>query len=100
MKYLKRYENHEDIRIICQKCGIKNYTINADGSIDVDGDVDLSYRKLEKLPLKFGNVGDYFYCNNNRLTSLEGCPKSVGGDFSCHDNNIETFEGLDFVYSL
>jgi len=66
MNYLTDKEIHE----ICKKYGIKNYTINDDGSIDVDGNVNLSYRKLTKLPLKFNNVSGNFLCYNNQLTTL------------------------------
>jgi len=72
-----------------------NYTINNDGTIDVDSDVFL-YNELddiEKLPVKFGKVSDYFDCDNNNLTTLEGCPKYVGGYFSCYRNNLTTLEG-------
>jgi len=31
----------DNIYRICEEYGIKNYTINPDGSIDVDGDVNL-----------------------------------------------------------
>lgn len=107
-------ESNQDIDSICKKWGIKNYTINEDGSIDVDGNVILSYKKLTKLPLKFRNVsGDFncsdnqltsleggpqsvsgnFYCSYNQLTSLEGCPQSVGGDFSCSRNQLTSLEG-------
>jgi hypothetical protein len=34
-----------------------------------------------------------FYCYNNKLTSLEGCPSSVGGYFSCHHNQLTSLEG-------
>ena len=37
-----------------------------------------------KLPFRFGEVdGDFicFFCHS--LTSLEGCPKKVGGSFIC-----------------
>ena len=40
MKYIKVFENfktEKDIHNICNKYGIINYTINKDGSIDVDG---------------------------------------------------------------
>ena len=70
MKYLKLFENFKDIDSICQKFGIKNYIINSDGSIDVDGNVDLTDKGLTKLPLKFRNVGGYFYCGYNQLTTL------------------------------
>jgi len=106
MKYLKLFENFEDIGKIneswfrkpfikrkCDKYGIKNYTINSDGSIDVDGDVDLSDMRLTKLPIKFNHVSGDFYCDHNRLTTLEGSPKSVGGSFWCHSNQLTTLEG-------
>jgi len=85
--------NELEIKSICKKYGIKNYTINPDGSIDVDGSVNLSYQKLTKLPLNFNRVTGNFYCHNNRLTSLEGGPKEVGEYFSCHDNRLTSLEG-------
>ena len=85
---------NEDIHKICKKYNIINYTINDDGSIDVDGDVNLRDRDLVKLPLKFRNVGGDFFCSYNNLTSFEGCPKYIGGDFFCHYNDIISFEGF------
>jgi len=85
-----------DIDSICKKYGIKDYTINEDGSIDVDGDVHLSDRRLgilTKLPLKFRNVTNNFFCGYNKLTSLEGAPNSVGGDFACSHNQLTSLEG-------
>jgi hypothetical protein len=86
-------ESNQDIDSICRKYGIENYTINTDGSIDVDGYVNLSTEGLTKLPLKFGNVTGYFYCSRNQLTTLEGCPESVDGDFYCFHNQLTTLEG-------
>ena len=91
MKFIKLYESFKDIDSICKKYGI-NYTINSDGSIDVDGEVDLYNKDLTKLPLKFGNVSGYFDCGFNKLTSLEGCPQSVGGYFNCSMNSLTTLE--------
>ena len=34
-----------------------------------------------------------FYCNGNDLTSLSGCPVSVGGNFSCSFNRLTSLEG-------
>ena len=68
MKHLKRFD--DSIESICKKYGITNYSINIDGSIDVDSDVNLSEKKLTKLPLKFNKVGGYFNCSYNKLTSL------------------------------
>jgi len=96
MKHLKLFESfkEEDIHTICREYGIKNYTINEDGSIDVvDGNTHLCFKKdLTKLPLKFRNVTSDFNCANNGLTSLEGCPKSVGGSFYCYSNQLTSLE--------
>jgi hypothetical protein len=86
-------ESKEDIDSICRKYDIKNYTINEDGSIDVDGDVDLYDKGLTDLPIKFGKVSGSFYCRNNQLTSLEGAPEKVVGNFDCKNNQLTSLEG-------
>jgi hypothetical protein len=83
----------DNIHKICKEYGIENYTINSDGSIDVDGDVDLWSRGLTKLPMKFNNVSGDFNCHYNKLTTLLGSPQSVGGDFWCHGNKFITLDG-------
>jgi len=92
MKSFKRFIGDLQIKSICNKYNINNYTINEDGSIDVDGDVNLTRKSLINIPLKFRNVS-YFYCDNNQLTSLEGCPQSVVGDFTCHNNQLTSLKG-------
>jgi len=92
MKLIKLYNNFK-INSICEKYNIKNYTINSDGTVDVNGNVGLSDKELSKLPLKFGKVSGYFSCSHNKLTTLEGCPQSVGGDFYCSGNRLTTLEG-------
>ena len=89
-----------------------NYTINPDGSIDVDDNVSfdpsrssstkLRYKpskknKLTELPIKFNKVGGNFYCNDNELTTLEGAPKEVGRDFDCHNNQLTSLVGCPEV---
>ena len=68
-------------------------TKNADGSIDVDGDVDLFNLNLKKLPLKFNKVNGGFYCSNNKLTSIEGAPKHVNRSFMCYGNKLTSLQG-------
>ena len=80
------------ISLICKKYGIKNYTINSDGSIDVNGDVDLSFNDLTQLPLRFNKVNGGFDCSYNDLTSLKGSPRWVGGYFSCANNKLPSLE--------
>jgi hypothetical protein len=95
MKYLKLYENFiqtdSEIHELCEKYGIENYTIN-NGLVDVSGNVNLSDKKLSKLPIKFGNVSGDFYCDTNQLTSLDGTPQFVGGDFYCYRNQLTSLK--------
>ena len=78
----------ESIHDICKQYEIENYTINDDGSIDVNGDVYLNYKKLTELPLTFNKVSGSFDCDYNKLTTLKGCPRWVGGSFSCQYNQL------------
>jgi hypothetical protein len=89
-KKIRRRNN--EIHRTCEKYHISNYTINEDGSIDVDGDVVIYNRHLKKLPLKFRNIYGSFNCDNNKLTTLEGCPINVYGNFSCVDNWIRSLD--------
>jgi hypothetical protein len=98
MKYLKEYKlfesvNETEVHVLCRKYGIKNYTIKSDGSIDVEGDVNLEEQGLTKLPIKFGSVSGYFSCSDNKLTSLEGAPQSVAGNFYCSYNKLTSLVG-------
>jgi hypothetical protein len=93
MNWVKLFEDFSEIDTICKKYGIKNYTISSDGTVDVDGDVNLYRKDLKELPLKFGKVSGYFHCGYNQLRTLEGAPKEVGGGFYCNHNQLTTLEG-------
>ena len=93
MKYLRLFEGFVDIDALCKEYDIENYTINSDGSIDVDGDVNLIDMNLDKLPLRFNRIGGSFDCSVNHLTSLIGAPKEIGGSFDCRYNQLTTLEG-------
>ena len=80
------------ISLICKRYRIKNYTINPDGSIDVDGSVNLSGRVLTELPLTFNKVSGYFNCGDNNLTTLKGSPRWIGGYFYCSRNKLTSLE--------
>ena len=102
-----RFERSDDIKISLQlgkrvpivkwldTMGVKYYTINPDLAIDVEGDVKLSYKNLIEFPdyIKFNYVSGDFDCYNNQLTSLKGCPTSVGGGFYCSNNQLTSLEG-------
>ena len=90
----------KEIRDICEKYNITNYTINPDGSIDVDDNVSLIYRDLTKIPIKFNRVRGYFSCSNNKLNTLEGSPNYVGDSFYCSGNKLTSLEGCPKVSSF
>ena len=58
-----------------------------DGSINCS---NLSLTSLEGAP---EYVKGDFICSGNYLTSLEGAPKEVKGDFICSYNNLTSLEG-------
>ena len=105
---VKKQSYEQEIKSWCEEMGIKNYTINDKGEIDVDWSVNLRDKNFEELPYKFGTITGYFDIGNNpnltslkncpdfvkgsfscslcpQIDSLEGCPKEVGGDFYCYD---------------
>lgn len=91
-------EEYDTIEEILDELKVRNYTINDDGKVDVDGDVDISSRSLTEIPVQFGNVTGYFFCHNNLLTSLVGSPRKVGKSYHCTDNRITNLEGSpDYV---
>jgi hypothetical protein len=98
MKSYKQFINEKteipvDDGSIFWKHGIKDYTINSDGSIDVERDVYLDSSNLTKIPLKFKKVREDFFCNDNQLTSLVGSPINVGRNFDCGSNKLTSLVG-------
>lgn len=80
--------NRENITAWLDNMRIQNYHILDDLSVNVDGSVYLIAKELIEIPVQFNHVTEDFYCNDNKLTSLKGCPKIVGGSFYCNDNEL------------
>ena len=103
---VKKQSIKVDIKAWCEEVGIEKYTINSQGEIDVEGNVNLNKSNYKELPYKFGKVVGYFSLAYNKsiislkncpnetsgyfdvdgcilLNSLEGCPKEVGSKFFC-----------------
>jgi len=89
------------------------YVINGDMTIDMLTSCDLRQSSNEIIIpeyIKFNKINGFFtfpgrkvkslvgwspeivkgnyHCNDNLLTSLDGCPKIVNGDFTCQRNKI------------
>ncbi len=60
--------------------------------INVKMSVDISKNGLEIIPFQFYNINGFFYCFDNQLTSLQGCPQIVGGHFNCSHNRLTSLE--------
>jgi len=94
MKHLKLFENFEsDVESICKEFNITNWSINTDGTVDVDGDVYMQNNGLTKIPIKFGKVTGHFRCDFNYLSTLEWAPYEVGGVFNCVHNKLTSLKG-------
>lgn len=94
MKNILSKDKIDHITNLCKEYKIENYTINTDGSIDVDGNVNIAQRKLKEIPIHFNKVSGNFICFQNKLKSLNGCPNEVGGDFLCYGNSLITLKGV------
>lgn len=86
-------EKKAEIKSILNYYDIYTFTIQDDGSVDIDGKVDLSKKSLTKIPVKFGVVNGDFLCSDNKLKSLKGAPRIVMGNFDCGENKLTTLDG-------
>lgn len=80
------------IGVWLDKMNVEGYTINEDLSVDVRGDVSLSYKSLENILVKFKSVTGNFDCSNNKLTTLVNCPDYVGDIFNCSVNKLTSLK--------
>ncbi len=96
MKFIKSYQIFESkdklLEYILKKFNIFYYTINEDGSMNCEQDIDLSYKYLTKIPIKFNRINGYFNIINNNLISLSNCPTYIEGVFECSFNLLTSLE--------
>jgi len=83
----KPYSLEEYMKIVLRNC-----TKNSDGTYSCEGNVNLTGLGLKKIPVRFKRVEGSFFCENNKLTTLEG-PKYVGGSYFCEHNELTTLKG-------
>lgn len=67
-----------------------DYAIWSDDRVSVTGDCQLQAggMTMEKLPVRFREVGGIFKADGAGLTSLEGFPERIGGDCICPNNPL------------
>ncbi len=79
--------------------GGARYTVQADGTIDVEWAACGKLRikkgdcKDGRLPLRFGRVDVNFDCSDCGLITLEGAPQYVREDFKCNNNKLTSLVG-------
>ena len=81
-----------------QKCGCfpkapGSITLHEDGTVSVRGTVDIAGMDLAAIPFKFRKITGSFFCNANKLKSLDGCPEFIGDDFNCSYNDLTSLLG-------
>ena len=95
---VKKHTNNTEIEAWCDDMGIRNYTINSQGEIDVDGNVWLNNKYFKELPYKFGTVTGFFSledCKN--LTSLKNCPNYITGDNMFDIDGCTKLDSLKYI---
>ena len=104
MKHIKEFaqlfENTQELtqeqKDWLDKCTQGDWLLNEEtGEVDIwGGDFDCDRQALTDFKgVRFGHVTGYFMCHTNRLTSLEGAPREVGGGFWCTGNKLTSLVG-------
>lgn len=80
---------------------VKNYELIEDNRygfiVNVYSTVDLSYKYLENISIKFGKVEGDFYCCYNELKNLECFPDEISGLLDVGHNKITQIDYLPAV---
>lgn len=92
-KKTMKFFTKEKVQAWLDEMNVKNYQINDDLTVNVNGNVKLSTKKIIELPIQFNHVVGDFDVSSNRLTSLEGSPNVVEGNFNCMFNYLPNLKG-------
>jgi hypothetical protein len=82
-------------QVVCwlEEMGIQNYTILKNLMVNVAGGVDIKGKKMDYLPVEFGEVEGDFLCSDCNLLSFKGTPIKIKGGFYARANRVKTLEG-------
>jgi len=72
----------------------ETFVFNADGTVIAEGNVDLSFCRIDTLPPNLIEVAGDLDLRSSQITSLIGLPETVGGGLNLRDNQITSLEGL------
>ena len=93
---MNKLKTKEKIESWLKEMNIKEYLINQNLTVDIFSNVNLSMKKLKKIPIKFGIINGNFDCSDNELTTLEGFPEKVGNKIELNNNKLPK----DLIYLL
>ena len=82
----------EEIEAWLKEYEVEDYEIHDDLTVTVDYLLDLSFRHLGSIPVKFRKTKS-INVSSNYLTSLDWAPEVVDGDFVCRGNKLTSLEG-------
>lgn len=88
------FTNKKDIKRWLDNKKIAQYKINKDLSVDVFGRVDIKFslNEAKELPVQFGKIHGHYFCSEQGLTSLKGCPYEIYGTFDCSNNLLDNLQ--------
>ena len=85
----------DEIKEFLHECGLlkDQYNIYDDMSVDAVGPVNMSYKNLTKIPVKFNRCTSDFICEHNKLNTLVNAPRIIHGNFNCSFNHLDDLVG-------
>lgn len=84
------------LKIFDKNSKINTYILDDDGEniiIHVQGNMDISNNKIEKIPYKIGSVDGSFFAKNCSLLTLQNSPTEVSGDYNVSFNDFKNLTG-------
>lgn len=78
---------------LCRIWGIENWELNSDGTIDINGDLNLSGRRLNEFPIKIRIIRGSLNVSHNYFKNLKGFPTCITGNLNVSFNKLKTLEG-------
>jgi hypothetical protein len=91
----KNTPDHVSIEEWLRRNNVKRFTIQQNGIIDVDANVNLESYQETTLPYQFGKVTGHFYCYGSYLASFENFPSHIGGTLHLYNSHIYSFHGIN-----
>ena len=77
----------------CSELGLTSLPVWFQSIEEVTESFDCDNNKLTSLEGSPQTIGWSFHCSNNQLTSLEGGPQTIGKSFYCRNNRLTSLEG-------